>query len=306
MSEPALVLRGVAKCFGATRALDGVDLMVPRGSVFALIGPNGAGKTTLLSLACGFLRPDRGSVDVLGAAPDAMRTKGRIAALPQDAALGREMRVLDHLVHFGVLQGLDPEAARAEATRALAVVGLPDAARRKAKTLSHGMLKAVGVAQAFLGDPELVLLDEPTAGLDPRRAFELREAIAQMRGSRAVVVSSHNLHELEKLCDHAALLHGGRVVAGGSMGDLTRRDEEVQIVLGEGPEPIERLRARLDGVEVDYQAEARRIHLRFSPGPDRQADDVIGLALRALLDEGARVSAVTKGESLERRYLEMT
>jgi len=306
MSDPALRLEGIAKRFGTTHALDGVDLDVPRGSVFALIGPNGAGKTTMLSLCCGFLRPDRGKVEVLGGPPDAMLTKGRLTALPQDAALGREMRVIAHLVHLGLLQGLAPELARSEAKRVLEVVGLSDAADRKAKTLSHGMLKAVGVAQAFLGDPELVLLDEPTAGLDPRRAFELREGIARMRGSRAVVISSHNLHELETICDRAAILQAGRVVAAGSMGDLTRRDEEVQIVLGAGPEPIEILRTALGSVDVRYQSEARRIQLRFSPEPGRQAEEVIGLALRALLDAGARIASVTRGQSLERRYLEMT
>jgi ABC-2 type transport system ATP-binding protein len=302
----ALSLRGVSKRFGSVQALSGVDLVVPAGSVFGLIGPNGAGKTTTLSLACGFLVPDQGAVDVLGGPPDPMRTKGRIGALPQDAALGREMLVRAHLIHFGRLQGLSPERARAEAERALSVVGLQDAAGRKAKTLSHGMLKGVGVAQAFLGDPELVLLDEPTAGLDPRRAFELRQAVAQMRGARTVVVSSHNLHELETLCDRAALLDGGRVAACGSMDELTRRGEEVQIVLGAGTAPIDDLRARLDGIEIRWDEAARRIHLRFSPQPGREAEDVIGLALRALLDGGARVASVGKGESLERRYLEMT
>jgi ABC-type multidrug transport system ATPase subunit len=301
----AFALRAVSKRFGATHALRGIDLVVPRGSVFGLIGPNGAGKTTTMSVISGFLRPDTGSVEVLGGLPDAMRTKGRLSALPQDAVLGREMKVRAHLVHFGLLQGLPRERAEADTDRALAVVGLTDAARRKAKTLSHGMLKAVGVAQAFLGDPELVLLDEPTAGLDPRRAFELREAIAAMRGTRAVVVSSHNLHELEKLCDRAAFLEAGKVVACDEMSALLRQDEEVRIVLGAGPAPLDGL-AGIEGVAVRWDEAERCVHLRFTPGPGREAEDVIGLALRALLDGGARVSSVGRGQTLERRYLELT
>ena len=304
MSE-AFALRGVSKRFGQTHALRAVDLVVPHGSVFGLIGPNGAGKTTTMSLISGFLRPDVGTIEVLGGPPDAMRTKGRLSALPQDAVLGREMRVRAHLVHFGRLQGLAPDRAHAEADRVLGVVGLPDAAERKAKTLSHGMLKAVGVAQEFLGDPALVLLDEPTAGLDPRRAFELRGVIAAMRGARTVLVSSHNLHELEKLCDRTAFHDAGRVVACDEMAALLRQDEEVRIVLGAGPCPLERL-AGLEGVDVRWDEAERCLHLRFSPGPGREAEDVTGLALRALLDGGARIAGVTRGASLERRYLEMS
>jgi ABC-type multidrug transport system ATPase subunit len=252
------------------------------------------------------LKPDQGEIQVLDGPPDAVRLKGRLTALPQDAALGTEMQVQAHLIHLGRLQGLPPDRAVAESWRALGVVGLQDVARRRAKTLSHGMLKAVGVAQAFLGDPELVLLDEPTAGLDPRRAFELRQAITQMRGSCAVVISSHNLHELETLCDRAALLDSGRLVTEAPMAELLRRDEEIQIVLGAGPEPIDRLKERLGSAQVHYDASSRRVRVRFVPEPGHEAEDVIGAALRVLLDEGARVAEVKRGQSLERRYLEMT
>jgi ABC-2 type transport system ATP-binding protein len=136
--------------------------------------------------------------------------------------LGREMRVRSHLVHFGRLQGLSPDRAEAEADRALHVVGLPDAAQRKARTLSHGMLKAVGVAQAFLGDPELVLLDEPTAGLDPdsRRAFW--EHVRATRGHLTVLLATNDVLEAERECESVAFLHQGRIVAQGTPEELKR------------------------------------------------------------------------------------
>ena len=196
MSAPALALAGVHKRFGSVHALRGVDLRVPRGSIFALIGPNGAGKTTLFSVVCGFLRADQGQVAVLDGPPDPARFKGRLGALPQDAMLGRELTVREHAVFLARLQGMSKETAVREAERVLAIVDLGELAGRRAGTLSHGQVKRVGVAQAFLGDPELILLDEPTAGLDPRHAHDLREAIRNHRGQRTIVVSSHNLQEL--------------------------------------------------------------------------------------------------------------
>ncbi len=305
-ADAALSLRAVGKNYGRIRALDGLDLVVPRGSVFGLVGPNGAGKTTTFSIVCGWLRANRGEVDVLGeGAFDPARHRGRVTALPQDSALGRDMTVVEQLTHLGRLQGLGARETREEVERILALVDLTDRARDRVRTLSHGMLRRVGIGQAFLGDPELVLLDEPTNGLDPRQAHTIREFIAAQRGTRTIVVSSHNLHEIETVCDHVALIDRGRVVMAGPVSAVTGRDDEVRITLAEGPVPLTETRAALAGDTAEWDEADRVLTLRFQEKPGRAAEDVTGAALRALLAGGARVSSVARGQSLERTYLEL-
>ena len=306
MSDAALTLGKVHKRFGNVRALRGVDLRVPRGSIFALIGPNGAGKTTLFSVVCGFLRADSGQVDVLGGAPEPLRLKGRLGALPQDAMLGRELSVREHLVFLARLQGMTLEVAAREAERVLGVVDLADLADRRAGTLSHGQGKRVGVAQALLGDPELILLDEPTAGLDPRHAHDLREAIRAQRGKQTIVVSSHNLQELEAICDEAAFIEQGQTVESGNVAALTAKDAEIFVVLAPGPEPVDEVRRGVPEIQAHWDPERRVLRVSFAPSPQRAAEDVIAAVLRELLAQGARISGLGKGRSLEQRYLEAT
>jgi len=306
VSDAALTLGKVHKRFGNVRALRGVDLRVPRGSIFALIGPNGAGKTTLFSVVCGFLRADSGQVDVLGGAPDPLRLKGRLGALPQDAMLGRELSVREHLVFLARLQGMTLEVAAREAERVLGVVDLADLADRRAGTLSHGQGKRVGVAQALLGDPELILLDEPTAGLDPRHAHDLREAIRAQRGKQTIVVSSHNLQELEAICDEAAFIEQGQTVESGNVAALTAKDAEIFVVLAPGPEPVDEVRRGVPEIQAHWDPERRVLRVSFAPSPQRAAEDVIAAVLRELLAQGARISGLGKGRSLEQRYLEAT
>jgi ABC-type multidrug transport system ATPase subunit len=298
MTELALHLDRVHKRFGNVLALRGADLKVPRGTIFALIGPNGAGKTTLFGLCCGYLRADRGKVEILGGPPDPAHLKGRLGALPQDALLGRDITVREHLVFLGRLQGMDLATAEREATRVLGLVDLGELAERRAGALSHGQVKRVGVAQAFLGSPDLILLDEPTAGLDPRHAHDLRALIRGQRGAQTIVVSSHNLQELEAICDEAAFMEKGVTIESGNVAHLTAQDAEFFVQLAPGPEPLEALRARVEATSITWE------RVRFHPVPGRVAEDVIAEVLRELLAAGGRVSALGKGRSLEQRYLE--
>ncbi len=301
----ALSLRGVTKRFGAIRALDGVDLEVPRGAVFGLVGPNGAGKTTTFGIACGYVRPDGGTVDLFGEGPfDPSKHRGRVAVLPQDAQLGRDIPLLDQLVYFARLQGLGKQEARSQAGWALELAGVTSRARARSRTLSHGMLKRVAIAQAFIGEAELVLLDEPTSGLDPVQAERIREHIVAQRHDRTVVVSSHNLNEIEAVCDHVAMIDHGRAVLAGTVAAITGKNEEVRITLAEGPVPLDMVKTALAGDSVDWDEASRTLVIRFVSRPGRGAEDVIGQALRTLLGHHARISQVVKGRSLERTYLE--
>ncbi len=286
-SAAALTLEGVERRFGRAKALDGVSFVVPTGSLCALVGENGAGKTTTLSILGGFLNADAGRVDVLGLGPYAVAThRGRVGILPQDAELPGESTPAELLYAWARLQGLTAAAARRARDECLDAVLLADRADARVGTLSHGMRRRLAVASALVGEPELSLLDEPTAGLDPAQARHLREVLAARRGRATVLVSSHNLPELESLCDHVVILERGRCVRADPMDVVTGRNRDVRVRLAP-PFPPGR---------------AEEVHLRLADTDPRDLADATTELLHTLLAEGARVVEVRRGDALEERY----
>jgi ABC-2 type transport system ATP-binding protein len=228
--DAAIELVDVVKRFGPKTAVDRLSLRIPRGSCYGLIGPNGAGKTTTFSLMCGFLSPTSGRISVLGVSPSASGAlKGRVGVLPQDALLPPWERVGRLLTDWAALSYLP--APEQEARTALQRVGLAEAWDVKCNALSHGMTRRVAIAQAIMGAPPVILLDEPTGGLDPRVAAEARTLIRSLKGEHTLVISSHNLQELEELCDAAAILDRGVLVRAGTMSELTGQGEEFTLQL---------------------------------------------------------------------------
>lgn len=201
----------LSKQYGNKLALDAVSLTLTQGAPIALVGPNGAGKTTLFSLLCGYIQPTNGSISILGHKPGSKALQGLLSALPQDAALDPNFSIVSQLQFFAQLQGMTTKAAKREALRVLALVDLTDSAEAKPKSLSHGMSKRVSIAQALMGSPKIVLLDEPTAGLDPANAKKIRQIVKDLSGNTTFVISSHNLDELEKLCDQVVYLEHGKL-----------------------------------------------------------------------------------------------
>ena len=196
----------------AVDALSGVTLSVEPGSVFGVVGPNGAGKTTLFALVLGFLRPTSGRVRVDGMSPRAWARARGAAWLPERFALPAGWRVRESLRALARLEGLDPAAASAATDGALARLNLGPHADKPVEALSRGLLQRLGLAQALLARRELVVLDEPTQGLDPLWRIRLREIAAELReDGRTVLLASHELDEVERLADRAAVLRDGRL-----------------------------------------------------------------------------------------------
>ena len=200
---------GLNKFFGDKQALNNVSFEIEKGAPVALVGPNGAGKTTLFSLLCGYIQPTSGQISVLGATPGSKATFGRLAALPQDAQLDPRFSIIHQLKFYGQLQGFDNKKSRFEAERTLDLVGLKEVLHEKPSALSHGMRKRVTIAQALIGSPEIVMLDEATAGLDPKHAREIREVVANLSQETTFILSSHDLSELERLCQQVLYLEHG-------------------------------------------------------------------------------------------------
>jgi len=207
-------------------ALDGISVRIERGRVVGLVGPNGSGKTTLYRLMLGFMPPQQGRVRVAGMAPTAYRKTRGIAYLPEQVRLPGRVRVRELAVFMGRLAGLQGTALSGSIDGLIGTLALEDKADALIGTLSHGYRQRVGLLAALLGDPELLLFDEPASGLDPASVAVLRSLLrALKRRARTVVVSSHNLLELERVCDDVYVLRHGRLLGRWSQEEIEGRPD---------------------------------------------------------------------------------
>jgi ABC-type multidrug transport system ATPase subunit len=224
VNERATVIetRGLVKRFAEANAVDGIDLDVPAGGVYGFLGPNGAGKTTTIRILVGLLWPTRGTSRIFGeaVAPGAP-VLDRVGSLIERPALYPYLSAFENVRVFGTAHGLGPDILASRIGESLDRVGLGSVARRKAGGFSTGMRQRLALAIALIGRPDLVILDEPTNGLDPNGVVDVRELIARLAADGVTVfLSSHVLPEVEQLCDRVAILREGRIVAEGSTGDL--------------------------------------------------------------------------------------
>jgi ABC-2 type transport system ATP-binding protein len=215
VTATTLELHQVAKRFGGTRALDGVDLAAGPG-ITGLLGPNGAGKTTLLRIAATVLAPDSGRVRLLGRDPsqadERVQIRRRLGYLPQEPGYHRGFTAFEFVDYIAILKELtDRQARHAEVRRVLTEVGLGAVAHKKIRALSGGMRRRVALAQALLGRPDLLLLDEPTAGLDPEQRLRFRELISAAAQRHTVLLSTHQTEDVAALCQRVVVMHRGAV-----------------------------------------------------------------------------------------------
>jgi ABC-2 type transport system ATP-binding protein len=222
-----VTLADVCKSYGAVRALDHVDLDLVHG-VTGLLGPNGAGKTTLMRILATLLAPDRGSVRIEGLDPTDARQRlelrRRLGYLPQDLGLYPRFTVFELVDYIAIMKELkDRRERHRRVAAALEAVGLEDVSGRRIKTLSGGMARRVGIAQALVADPDLLILDEPTAGLDPQQRARFRELLASLGSRRQVILSTHLVEDVAAICTSVVILWEGRSVFHGSPQELRER-----------------------------------------------------------------------------------
>jgi len=216
---------GLVKSFGALKAVNGITLNVPRGEVLGFLGPNGAGKSTTMRLITGFLEPDSGRARIAGfdVQEHAVEAKRRLGYLPEGAPLYAEMTPRGLLKFVAELRGLRGDALAKAVARAVERTGLGPVLEQTIDTLSKGYKRRVGIAQAILHDPEVLIMDEPTDGLDPNQKYHVRKLITEMAKEKAIIVSTHILEEVEAVCTRAVIINKGRIVADGTAEDLMRR-----------------------------------------------------------------------------------
>lgn len=221
-------IRGLTKVFPrGARALDGIDLEIGQG-MFGLLGPNGAGKTTLMSILATLMRPTSGEVRVDGwnvtNPQHRFLIKSVLGYLPQELGLYPDLNAHEFLSYMATLKGVEaPSARRREVERLLDAVGLEAAARKKVKSLSGGMKRRLGIAQALIGEPKLLIVDEPTAGLDPAERVRFRTLLADLSGERVVILSTHIVEDVVATCSRVAVLSAGTVAFDGTPSELARQ-----------------------------------------------------------------------------------
>jgi ABC-type multidrug transport system ATPase subunit len=267
--EVAIAIEGLRHVYkGGTLALDGVDLSFGTG-LFGLLGPNGAGKSTLMRIVCTLLVPTSGRVTVAG--HDVLRERQAVRQLlgylPQEFGAWRLQRVEEVLDTLALLSGLKDKSARRERIRSvLEQVGLHEVADRKVKKLSGGMVRRLGVAQALVHEPTLIVVDEPTVGLDPEERLRFRQLMADLGQDRTIVLSTHIVADLGSSCNDLALIDAGKIVFRGSPADLLQqaRGRVFEMLVAPGGE--ERLAVDFEVVSRSREAEATRLRAVSTDG----------------------------------------
>ena len=295
---------GLTKRFGRRLAVDSVDLQIPRGSAFGYLGPNGAGKTTLIRMLLGLTQPTAGTYRLLGRPMPQERRQAlaRVGAIVEEPSFHKHLTGRENL--WIVAAAREP-AANDRIAPALARTGLADRADDRVSTYSQGMRQRLGLARCLLGDPELLILDEPTNGLDPAGIQEFRGFVSSLvEEGRTVVLSSHLLGEVEKMCDHVAIVDRGRIVAQGPIADFAR-DAEATIFVG--CEPMALARSALDRSLPIARIEDVPGGLRLVLKEGSNVEEVAADLNRQLVQAGVAVHRLEPGRvSLEQRFLEIT
>jgi ABC-2 type transport system ATP-binding protein len=263
-AENVITVRGVTKIFKdfwgrpKARAVDGVDFVVKRGEVFGLLGPNGSGKSTTVKMLLGLLYPTRGYIEVFGKSPRHVATKARIGYLPEESYLYRYLDSRETLEFFGNLFHLSGDQRRGRTEELLEMVGLTQTRMRAVGEFSKGMQRRIGLAQALINDPDLVILDEPTAGLDPIGCREVKDLILTLaRRGKTVILSSHLLADVEDVCDRVVIYYGGRVQALGTLKELLAKPDALRITMP--PLPRETMEKVLQLIRADVAADKVRV-----------------------------------------------
>ena len=242
--EPRVRLQGIEKRFLRTRALDGVSLDAGTG-ILGLLGPNGAGKTTLLRILATILAPDAGEVRLLGRNPsrsrDRLEIRRRLGYMPQEPGFHRNFTAFEFVDYVAILKEMTHRPRRhQEVRRALELSGLESVSGKKIRALSGGMRRRVALAQSLLGDPDLLILDEPTAGLDPEQRLRFRDMVSRLGEDRTIVVSTHQTEDVAALCQQVVVMNAGRVLLTGAPRDVAEVARG-HVWLADGRDPRARL-----------------------------------------------------------------
>ncbi|MCS7104118.1 MAG: ABC transporter ATP-binding protein [Thermofilaceae archaeon] len=268
---------------GVVKALDGVSLKVPKAVLFGLFGPNGSGKTTLISILVGLQLPTSGSAQVLGfdCVRESIEVRKRVGLLPENYGFYESMTAYENLEYLGKLDGIPVQELKRRIPEVLELVGLKEWINSKVKSFSRGMTQRLALAQALLKDPEILLLDEPTLGLDPQGSTMFRKLMEEfVKSGKSVLISTHLLHELGYICTQAAFLRKGKLVAQGSIEELAKvyskeKGYSYELLVAEDVELLVKELMKLEGV-IHVSFENDKVRVRASEDISDELASLVG------------------------------
>ncbi len=303
MAELVIETKELTKRYGDLTAVDNLNLKVYEGEVFGLLGPNGSGKTTTILMLLGLTEPTSGSVRVLGFDParQPLSVKSRVGYLPELVGFYEDLTAWENIIYIAKLNGLPRREAYQRIERALKQVGLEEVANKPVATFSRGMRQRLGLAEILIKEPKLIILDEPTQGLDPEGAREFLELIRKLKGQGiTILLSSHILSQVQKICDRVGLFYQGKMVLEGSVSELARKvlgsAYRIQLEVQGIPEAIIKALKGIPGVQdVNHQA------------PDiyevQAKEDLRAEAVKAVVEAGGKLKGIMIEEpSLDEIY----
>lgn len=304
-----IVARNLTRNYGAFTAVDDVSFKIEEGEIVGLLGHNGAGKTTIMKMLTGFLEPTAGSVEIDGHDMESERSlaQSRVGYLPENCPLYPEMSVVEFLDYAANLKGVSdgerPQAIKA----AIAATGLGEKAMEPISTLSRGYRQRVGVAQAILHKPQIVILDEPTNGLDPSQIRHMRDLIVRLAETATVIISTHILQEVAAVCGRVIIINRGKLALDSSLSDL-RKGGRLRLVTDGAPDKVKPLISALNLVhrveELPHHGQANAYGLQLNGGA---ADEVAPKVARAINDSGlALFSLHAEQRDLETVFADIT
>ena len=267
-------VKEVSKRYGAATAVDRLSFSVDKGEILGFLGPNGAGKTTTMRILTGFFPPSEGTALVggLDVADDPLGVRRLIGYLPENVPLYQDMRVGEYLRFVAGAKGLAGAAVSGEAKKAMEAVNIADRAGQLIRQLSKGYRQRVGLAQALLGDPPVLILDEPTIGLDPGQIVEIRSLIKRFAGEKTVILSSHILPEVAATCGRVVVINQGRLAAEVDLGEGGAKSHLLRLVTGGAPDKVLPLLGDISGVKTVKHLGAAPSGHRYSLGTDGSPD----------------------------------
>jgi ABC-2 type transport system ATP-binding protein len=301
----------LTKRYGPTLAVSDVSFEVRKGEVLGFLGPNGAGKTTTMRVITGYLPPSSGHVTVAGCdvVEQSLDARRHVGYLPENPPVYTDMKVNEYLAFVGRIKGVPRRELRTRVRDASERCAITDVQSRPIGKLSKGYRQRVGLAQALIHNPDVLVLDEPTAGLDPKQIIETRELIRRLSGQHTVVLSTHILPEVSKTCDRVVVINAGKVVAVGTPEELTRRLQGFETVLVTAEGPGGEIKSKLEtveGVNLVEEREAVNGRVTFEVHAGRE-NDVRSELARAVVESKWRLLELrTSGMSLEDIFLKLT
>jgi ABC-2 type transport system ATP-binding protein len=301
LGSPAIETEGLSKRFGDLAAVDGVDLTIEHGELFALLGPNGAGKTTTIKMLCCLVRPTSGTARVMGhdVRSEPLSVKQVVDISPQETAIAEHLNAWENLELMAGLNAVDRTTARRRAGELLEMVGLVQRASEKVKKYSGGMKRRLSIAMALISDPEVLILDEPTLGLDAQSRRAIWSHIEELKGTKTILHTTHYLEEADALADRIAIIDEGKIIASGTPAELKRSISDGQVVSVEAAGLTQESIAALSEISTDVKRTNGGLEIRG----DLHLYDIVDV----LRPRGVVVEAVSrKRVTLDDVFVELT